>query len=74
MDLTPTLEAVREWPVEAQLQLVFRVWDQLIDDGWRPEPTEELAAELDRRLKAHEADPSNVRTWEEVLESLRKPQ
>ncbi len=74
MDPTMTVQAVREWPVEDQLELVFRLWDQLIEDGWRPEPDEDLNAELDRRLAAHEADPTNVRTWEQVLQRLRKPQ
>lgn len=64
---------MREWPVEDRLEFLFRSWDQLVEDGWRPEPDDELAAELDRRLAAHEADPANVRAWEQVLERLRKP-
>lgn len=74
MDPTMTLQAVREWPVEDRLEFVFRLWDQLVEDGWQPEATEDLIAELDRRLAAHEADPTNVRTWEQVLERVRKPQ
>jgi putative addiction module component (TIGR02574 family) len=35
--------------------------------------TEELIAELDRRLAAHEADPAKVRSWEQVLERVRRP-
>jgi putative addiction module component (TIGR02574 family) len=73
MDPATTLEAIREWPVEDRLELVFRLWDQLVDDGWRPEPSDELTAELDRRLAAHEADPTNVRTWEQVLKRVRRP-
>jgi len=74
MDPTMTVQAVREWPVADRLELVFRLWDQLVEDGWRPEPDEDLNAELDRRLTAHEADPTNVRTWEQVLQRVRKPQ
>ena len=74
MDPSTTLQAIRGWPVDDQLELVFRLWDQLVDDGWQPQPTEELAAELDRRLAAHAADPSNVRTWEQVLKRVRGPQ
>jgi putative addiction module component (TIGR02574 family) len=74
MDPTITVRAVREWPVEDRLELVFRLWDQLVEDGWRPEPTQDLIAELDRRLAAHEADPTNIRTWEQVLQQVRKPQ
>ena len=66
---TSTLQAVREWPVEARLDLVFRLWDQLLEDGFQPE----LMDEIDRRLAAHEANPGNVRTWEQVLERVRRP-
>ena len=74
MDANATLEAVREWPVEDRLDLVFRLWDQLVEDGWQPEPGEELVAELDRRIAAHEANPNDVRTWEQVLARIRKTQ
>jgi len=72
MDPSTTLEAVRKWSVEDRLFFVFDLWDQLVQDGWQPEPTEELVAELDRRLVAHDANPSNVRTWEQVLARVRK--
>jgi len=65
-------EAVQSWPVEDRLAFAFRLWDQLIEEGLQPEPTEELGVELDRRLAAHEADPGNVRTWEQVLERIRR--
>ena len=73
MDATATLQATRQWPVEDRLNLVFSMWDQLVEDGWQPEPNDELIAELERRLAAHEANPTNVRTWEQVLARVRKP-
>ena len=73
MDLATTLQSVREWPKQDRLTLLFLLWDQLIDEGWQPEPEEELIAELERRLAAHEADPANVRTWEQVRERVRRP-
>lgn len=72
MDPKATLQAVREWPVEDRLALLFLLWDDLLADGWQPEPTDELIAELDRRIAAHEADPTNVRTWEQVQERVRR--
>jgi putative addiction module component (TIGR02574 family) len=59
--------------VEYQLAFVFRLWDQLVDGGWQPELTDDLKTELDHRLAAHEADPTNVRTWEQVMERVRRP-
>jgi putative addiction module component (TIGR02574 family) len=73
MDPTTTLEVVRSWPVDAQLELLFRLWDHVVDSGWRPELTEELKADLDRRLAAYEADPTRALTWEQVLAHLRRP-
>ena len=73
VDPIATLQAVQAWPVEEQLEFLFRAWDQVIDGGWQAEMTEELRAELDRRLAAHQANPSNVLTWEQVVASVRQP-
>jgi putative addiction module component (TIGR02574 family) len=67
MHPTATLQAVQDWPLEDKLELVFRLWDQLVDVGWQPEVAVELKAELDRRLAAHQADPTNVLSWEQVV-------
>jgi putative addiction module component (TIGR02574 family) len=72
MSTADTLQAVGSWPVEDQLELVFRLWDQITDAGWRPTPSPELLAELDRRLAAHAADPSRVLTWEQVAAHVRR--
>ena len=72
MDTTATLETIRAWPVAEQLELVFRLWDEVVDSGWRPTPSPELLAELDRRLAAHAADPSRALTWEQVVSHVRR--
>ena len=73
MDVDPAtvLQAVQAWPVEEQLDFAFRLWDQLVEGGWQPELTDELKAELDRRLAAYKADPTNVLTWEQVVARVR---
>ena len=73
MDQTTLLETVRAWPADEQLEFVFRIWDQLVERGWKPELTDELKAELDRRLAAHQADPTNVVTWEQLVAHVRRP-
>jgi putative addiction module component (TIGR02574 family) len=60
-----TLDTVREWPVEDQLDLVFRMWDQIVDAGWRPILEPGLLDEFHRRLAAHTADPTRALTWDE---------
>lgn len=66
-------QTVQAWPVEEQLEFVHRLWDHIIDSGWHPELTDELKAELDRRLAAYEADPTNVFTWEQVVAHVKRP-
>lgn len=74
MDPTTALQEIQSWPVEEQLELVFRVWDQVVESGWQPELTDELKAELDRRLASYEANPENVLTWEQIVARVRRPQ
>jgi putative addiction module component (TIGR02574 family) len=76
MDLRAVLAAVQSWPVEERLRLIEEVWDGLSEDGNEPELTEELKAELDRRLEALDRNPDAVVPWEVVkaraLERFRK--
>jgi putative addiction module component (TIGR02574 family) len=48
--------------MEEQEDPVFDLWDELI------EPSEELKTELDRRLSAYKANPTNLFTWDQMLE------
>jgi putative addiction module component (TIGR02574 family) len=72
--MTPqsTAQTVAEWPLDDQLELVFRIWDQIVDSGWQPQPSDELKAELDRRWAAYQADPTRGLTWEEVVARVRR--
>jgi len=63
---------VQKWPLDQQAAFLFDAWDHLVEQGWMPQPSGELCAELDRRIAAHDADPGNVFTWEEVLAHARK--
>lgn len=72
MNPTATLEAVGAWPVADRLELLFRLWDQIVESGWRPTPSRERLAELDRRLAAYDADPSPGLTWDEVAAHVRR--
>ena len=72
MDSTTILQAIQAWPVQDRVNLVFQVWDQIVNEGWEPEPDQELREELDRRLAAHEANPDAVLTWEHIEERLRR--
>jgi putative addiction module component (TIGR02574 family) len=72
MDVATTLKQIESWPVADQVELMHQVWDRLLDSGWEPTLSEEEKAELDRRLDDLEANPGKVKTWEEVLEHVRR--
>ena len=72
MSRESTLEEVRSWPIADQLDLVFELWDRIIETGWTSPPSQSLEAELRRRLAAHEADPSKALTWEQVVAHVRR--
>ncbi|HEV3385271.1 MAG TPA: addiction module protein [Gemmata sp.] len=72
MNAAATLDSVRDWPVEDQLDLVFRLWDQIVDAGWRPTLEPGLLDELHRRLDAHTSDPTQALTWEQVVSHIRR--
>jgi putative addiction module component (TIGR02574 family) len=59
-------EALRRLSVPERLQLVEDLWDSIAEEA--PDEalpvTPELAAELDRRLAEHEANPERAVSWE----------
>jgi len=69
MSTAATLEEIGTWNESDQLELVFEVWDRLLDKGWKPTMT----PELERRIAAYEANPEAVYTWDEVLAHIRRP-
>ena len=73
MTTAETIDTIATWDQSDQLELVFEVWDRLLDKGWKPTATPELEAELQRRLAAYKANPEAVYTWEEVLAHRRRP-
>jgi putative addiction module component (TIGR02574 family) len=57
---------IDQMSVEDRLALVQEIWDSIEADLERMPLTEAQQRELERRLAAHAADPSNVISWEEV--------
>jgi putative addiction module component (TIGR02574 family) len=66
MDLETVLAEVRSWPVEDRIRLMEEIREGLADEGHEPELSDELKAELDRRLAAHRANPDAAIPWEQV--------
>jgi putative addiction module component (TIGR02574 family) len=59
-------------PVEERLDIVEQIWASLPPGAYEPELTEEMKAELDRRLADLEENPEEGYTWEEVKARLHK--
>jgi putative addiction module component (TIGR02574 family) len=76
MDLQAVLSELDSWPVEDRIRLVQEVWDRLVEQGHEPELSDEMKAEVDRRLAAHAAHPEAAIPWEtveaEALARLRR--
>lgn len=72
MNLASALKEIENWPMEEQIELVEQVWERLIDSGWQPELTPEQRAELDRRYEEHCKNPTDVLTWDQIVEHVRR--
>jgi putative addiction module component (TIGR02574 family) len=73
MGLAALLKEIESWPLDDQVEQVQRIWDKIVDAGWCPELTEEQKAEFDGRLNALDANPSEVVSWEDIVQHVRRP-
>ena len=73
MTITTAMHEIENWTVDDQLELVGLIWDKITDSGWQPTITDEQKAEFDRRIAAHDADPTKVSSWEDVVKYGRRP-
>jgi putative addiction module component (TIGR02574 family) len=64
MDYQSVLNEVETWPIDDRIRLVQDVWDRLADQGFEPELTEEMKAELDRRIEEMDRNPDAGIPWE----------
>jgi putative addiction module component (TIGR02574 family) len=56
--------------LEERLSLVEELWDSIAADSEALPLTGPQRVELDRRLADHEADPTDVTSWDEVRSSV----
>jgi len=59
-----------ELSVPEKIVRVQDLWDQIADTPDDVELTEAQRAELDRRLRAHEENPGEYISWEELRQRL----
>ena len=70
MNLNQTLSELTSLPVADRLRVVESLWDS-IDANVPVSVSPEQRAEIDRRVEAHEENPDELLTWDEVLDQLR---
>lgn len=65
----------RSLSVAERIQLVEDIWDSIAVEGAGALPlTPAERAELNRRLEAHDADPSRASSWEALRAALLRPE
>jgi putative addiction module component (TIGR02574 family) len=57
---------IRKLPVPERLRLVGEIWDSILDAPELLPVSDELLAELQKRLDAHRASPEDSEPWEVV--------
>lgn len=58
--------------VDERIHLVQAIWDSIASDAGMSEISEEHKKILDERLEAHQNNPDDIVSWEEVKESAKK--
>lgn len=72
MSVATIIEQIEELNPDQKADLVYHVWNQLVDSGWQPPLSESHATVLDRRLAALDANPSAVLSWDEIVAYARR--
>jgi len=67
-------EALRRLSISEKLQLVQDLWDEIGGLPQVGEITVAQRAELERRVREHEDNPGDCKSWEEVRRELAGPQ
>ena len=72
MSVATILKLIEELNPDEKADLVYHVWNQLVDSGWQPPLSESHATVLDRLLAVLNANPSAVLSWDEIVAYARR--
>ena len=65
-------EDIEKLPVEERLRIIEEVWESIRENPDSLPLTDPQRTELDRSIRAYEADPGAVRDLDEILADLRR--
>ncbi|MGH9623584.1 MAG: addiction module protein [Bryobacteraceae bacterium] len=69
--MSQTIQDFRNLSVAERIQLVEDIWDSIAIEGSEAvQLSEAQRQELQRRVQAHDADPSSAVSWEQVRAEL----
>ena len=60
------IETVKALPLPERVELVDLLWESIVAEGYEPLLTNAQAEELDRRVQAHQQNPADVVSWEQI--------
>ena len=72
MNPPPYLEDILRSSVDDRLRLVTWIWETIAAENSPPELTDAEWAEVERRIEAHQRDPTRAIPAEEALRELRE--
>lgn len=74
MSVDALVKQIADLTLEQRAELLNRLDDLYCEAGSDEsiELSDEMKAMLDERDRAYEADPTNLLTWDQVMESLRQ--
>ena len=71
MNVDQIISDLSTLPVVDRLRVIHAIWDTLPDDV-DLSPSAEQQAEINRRLAAHDADPSTALSHDEMMRRIKK--
>ncbi len=74
MSTPTTITDIHSLTVTQRIELIGKIWDILIADGWRLPLSGEMKAELCRRVEAVESGDAKLIDWEDVKRAGRAQQ
>ena len=60
------IETVKALPLPERVELIDVLWESIVAEGYEPTLTDTQAVELDRRVQAHQRNPADVISWEQI--------
>ncbi|OLE60534.1 MAG: hypothetical protein AUI36_12245 [Cyanobacteria bacterium 13_1_40CM_2_61_4] len=65
------MDTAKSLPLAERIELIEALWESIAQEGYEPPLTAEQAAELDRRLEAHQKNPDDVLSWDTIKTDLQ---